>query len=521
MLLSSLNDALLKHHRATVSYSEDGQWVSKSFPEVASDVRGVIDSLRQRGLSRGAHIGVISDNCYAWLTHDLALLEMGCHVTALTPPVLASGLGRLARTHDLDGVLLVGRNAEGLHGTCDAPWVSVASSQAPLALRTAVPDVSRRAPDQPIRVFSSGTTGTHRCMIVSRVGLEAAAVNIWANYDVNEDDVVLLFLPVANLQQRLITYAAVWYGVSLVLTDPVGVLRAFRFGRPSIILAPPVFYESLLRRVQNGAEGGVVRAFLKWHKYRWARPLTDVLLKRAGRKVLAQLGGRMRLMITGMAPTNTATLEGFCALGLPVYEAYGMTEFGVIASNIPGMSRLGSVGKPVGSVSVEIAADGEIIAACSEPLTTGYEGEEDNMEPQTYRDDGSIATGDIGYFDADGFLYVTGRKKNIIVAPDGQKLHPEVIEREIMSLPSIGNCGVLQKDHGSLVCIAYVADRHPSAERAAHAHIEHCVEELGCGHQLASVMFLPEPFSQANGLLTANLKLNRDALKSKLQWKAA
>lgn len=518
MLLDDVTATLAKHPRATISFLEGATLREKTFIEAAEDARELAARLESRGVARRSHVAVLGDNSYAFMVCDLALAMLACHVTALPLSVTEHEIEPLVRARDVDLVLLAGPGPEA-SPLAASPLVAKLSSPDRIVPRPRAAGAAARDPDVRFRVFSSGTTGTPRCIAVSLRGLSAAIEAIARDYAVTPSDSVLLFLPVANLQQRLITYAALTHGVSIVLSDPLRLFHALKTGRPSLMLAPPLFYDALLRRATAGRAGPFLRLLLVLDQSRITRWLARPLLRSAGERVKAELGGRVRLMITGMAPTSMTTLQSLVALGLPLFEAYGMTEFGIIACNTAERQRLGSVGKPAQGVQIEIAPDGEIVARREPRLTLGYEGESGAADDETYRSDGRIGTGDVGFLDSDGFLYVKGRKKNIIVTADGQKLHPEVIEREIMNFAQIAHCGVVQNDRDGLICVAHVPSR--SQTEQARAHIERCITELGRGQRLESVVFLNEPFSPTNGLLTPNLKLDRTGLRRRAAQRAA
>ena len=146
----------------------------------------------------------------------------------------------------------------------------------------------------------------------------------------------------------------------------------------------------------------------------------------------------MRFMVTGMAPIKRATLELFQLMQLPLFETYGMTEFGGIALNIPGANKVGSVGRPLPGVRVELAPDGEVIAVREHRIASGYCECAAGEEEQTFIGPDRVATGDVGRFDADGYLYLVGRKREMIITAGGTKIHPEIPEAEIDACPGRG-----------------------------------------------------------------------------------
>jgi long-chain acyl-CoA synthetase len=250
-------------------------------------------------------------------------------------------------------------------------------------------------------------------------------------------------------------------------------------------------------------------------------PLANWLVGRATRQIRETLGGRMRVMITGMAPIRRSTLELMQRLHLPVYEAYGVTECGLIAWNTPRAGRLGSVGRPIEDGSISLAADGEILVRKRAPLTRGFLFEEPSgPTAATYLPSGEIATGDIGRFDEDGYLYITGRKKEIIVTQGGVKIHPEQLEAQIAECPDIERAVVLGNDLPFL--IAVVAPRQsgrPAEARDAGivAFVEALNSRLTPASRVGRTIVTADGFSVENGLLTRNLKVDRQAVVKRFQ----
>lgn len=517
MRLNELVPGLARHTDATVTFFSTAGLERRTFRELGRDVEATTERLRRRGLEPGMHVGFLADNGYDWLVHDLALLELDCCVTALTHAIVGDRLQTVMDEFGLEVVLSVGAAAEAHVAAAPAEWAIRASDDLPIKARPRAV-AARPAPnhDSPFRIFSSGSTGAHRCIAASRVGLEGAIENIGKDFAVNSRDTLLLFLPVANLQQKAIAYASLEHGVSLAITDPLRLFPMLKQGRPTILLAPPLFYDTLARRLRAGFVGRIVGLLAPLDRIPLLRLLASPVLRGIGRRVAGELGGRIRLLFTGMAPIGRATLDTLRALGLPIYEGYGTTETGNIACNAPGASRAGSVGRLANGIRVKIGPDGEIFAIREPPLTLGYLDDPEGAK-STYLSDGWVATGDIGSVDSDGFLHLRGRKKNIIILSDGQKLHPEVLEKEIATSPVIQQCAVLSGDSSGLVLAVHLPDDHPASRAAARAHIERCIENLGQGSVLEEVVFLPEAFSPTNGLLTANLKLNRPALKERVR----
>jgi acyl carrier protein len=218
-------------------------------------------------------------------------------------------------------------------------------------------------------------------------------------------------------------------------------------------------------------------------------------------------------MWTGMAPIKNTTLDFFRRLRLPLYEAYGLTECGAITTNTPRHHRRGSVGRPITEGSVLVAADGEIMVRQEHLQTTGYLECEGDEEARTFVAPHTVATGDIGYFDRDGYLYLKGRKKEIIITEQGYKVHPESLESLIDRCPEVERSVVFGT--GLPYLVALISIQEPQDEAAAARvgkSIEKINAELPPVSQLVKYFITTEQLTRENGFMTRNLKLDRRAI---------
>jgi long-subunit acyl-CoA synthetase (AMP-forming) len=213
-----------------------------------------------------------------------------------------------------------------------------------------------------------------------------------------------------------------------------------------------------------------------------------------------------------MAPTNRSTLELFAGVGLPLYETYGLIEAGTISFNRPDAQRLGSVGRLIPGVEIEIGEDSEIMVRKEHPVTHGYFECAEGEAERTYLADGWIATGDCGRIDDDGFLHLEGRRGEVIVTPGGEKAHPEALEAAIDRCADVGKSVVFDDDGRGLTAVIVLRDPEGGGARE---RIEEHVERMNVRWPAMSIerlVFTETPFSRENGQLRPNLKLDRRAI---------
>jgi long-chain acyl-CoA synthetase len=491
---------------------EKGQVVRRTHDIVRADVVGACEKLRKWGVMAGMRVGIWACNCYEWIIYDIALLELRALSVAFTDDFAGKSADELIEKYSLSLLLVPGsekahknfRQAEAI-AFIDAENEGITAIDRPLAQTD--PEFEHTG-----LIFSSGSSGKLKGIKLNRKGIEASVDAFTSAAEPHPDDCLLLFLPISNFQQRLMYYSALWYGFDLIVTDPARLFRALKDLRPTLLIAPPMLYEAFETRFYN----------LPAWKRRAARTIGSIvglLPSQSLRKKLAQtiftdayeaLGGKMRFMVTGMAPIKRSTLELFHLMQLPLFETYGMIEFGGIALNTPRANKLGSVGRLLPGVRVELAADGEVIAIREYRIATTYfECGEGEVE-QTFISHDLIATGDVGRFDNDGYLYLIGRKKEMIVTSGGTKIHPEVPEAEIAASPDVARSVVFaDPDSPNLTAVIVPMNLEDTSMKSRIQEFVNQINDRNPGYVVGKVIFADQTFSRENGFLLPNLKLNR------------
>lgn len=490
---------------------EKGTVVQRSHATVHDDVLAARAALAGLGVQPGMRVGIRAPNSYQWIVHDLALIDLRAVSVAFTDDFAGVNAQELCDRYSLSLLLVPAGEIAG--GRAEGPLVASLDGE-----NTGVRALDRglestnETLECPGLIFSSGSSGGLKGLTLHRQGIEAS-IDVFAQaIDPRPDDCVLLFLPISNFQQRLIYYAALWYGFDLIVTDPSRLFRALKELRPTILIAPPTLYEAFETRFSNLApwKRAVARAAADVIRLLPSPALRAKAAALLFREVYETLGGRMRFMVTGMAPIKRSTLKLFARMQLPLFETYGMIECGSIALNVPGAHRLGSVGRLLPGIEVELAQDGEIVVHKEHTISSGYFQSGEGEAERTFLGDHRLATGDIGRFDADGYLYLVGRKKEIIVTAGGEKVHPEALESEIDSCPWVAKAVVFGAP-GTPSLSVVVLPKDPK-DPAAAAHIERFVEGVNQRHpaiSIGKVIFTDLAFTRENGFLRPNLKLDR------------
>ncbi len=517
MNLTGILARLDTHKTPGVLCFEKGRVVRRDYPTVRKDVDKAIERLKGYGVKAGMRVGIRATNCYPWIVYDIALLELRCVSVAFTEDFFPTPADELAEKYKL--ALILGYSKDKPHLDSPKGLVALMDTDGPEGVKADDSHPLEVDPDFecPSLIFSSGTSGRIKGLRVSRRGAESTINAFTSRIEPRPDDCLLMFLPISNYQQRMMCYAAFWFGFDLILTDPQRLFRALKELHPTLFVGPPLLYETIEGKLYN---------LPKWKKLAAEYggrliekiPSAD-LRKKAAQKLYGEiyeaLGGRMRFMITGMAPIKRSTLQLFARMQLPLFETYGLTESGPVALNVPGQNKMGSVGKPVEPGSVEIAEDGEIIVKKKFPQSLGYFDVPAEDQVATFLGDGRVATGDIGRFDEDGYLYLVGRKKEIIITPGGVKVHPEVLEGDIDASPDVAK-SVVFGGVGLQTLVAVISVRG-SLEAEIKDRVERHVDAVNAKHpsaiRVGKTVFTDTQFTRENGLLRPNLKLDRKKIQ--------
>ncbi len=557
--------------RPTPAYlveDEDG-WREVSWDEAEEKVRAYANGLLARGIRKGDTFALLARNSLDWALLDFALARIG----AVGVPIYASSSARdvgylLAHS---EAVGIVCEDAEQLAKVESAPDETPAlehvltyhdldglaahgrdyAAQNPAALDEATAAIGED--DLYTIIYTSGTTGPPKgCMLSNRNYFEMACVvdRMETTY-YREDDVMLLFLPLAHNYGRLMLLLGAHVGFAIAfLPDPLRVAEALPQVRPTLLPSVPRVYEKVHSVVQArfDAATGTKRRLVDW-----ALPLGREVSRLEGEgkavpaglrakhriadrlvfsKVREPFGGRLRMPGSGGAPLSKEIIEFFDSVGLRIGEGYGLTECTTACStNRPDDYRFGSVGKPLPGFEVRIADDGEIEVR-SETVFQGYF-KDPEATAAVLGPDGWLKTGDIGSLDADGFLHITDRKKDILVTAGGKNVAPQNIENDLKTAQLVSQALVVG-DKRPYVAALITLDADELGRWAAEQGLDGDLTTLSGDERVRDLVqevvdeanrersrfeqvkrfaVLPRDFTMEEGEITPTLKLRRRAVQ--------
>ena len=572
MNLQTLNEIFFavveRNDRVVVMHRRAIQWISISSSEFYQSVVGVARALQEWGIRKGDRVAILSENRPEWTMADFACLLLGAVVvpvyTTLTSEqtayilqdsgsriVFVSSEKHLLKVRSIQHQTVLERivvmdAAETAHAVQmqrlmhDGPKEQ--DAQLNSAARTIAPD------DLATIIYTSGTTGTPKGAMLTHGNMASNIAFSLSGFTVRSGEISISFLPLSHVTARHVDLAMLSRGVTLAYVSSLDQLpQALLEVRPTIFVGVPRVYEKVHGQVDIKAKG-----FPKKWIYRWALSVgrahrDEILADRTPRslawricnrlvysKVRAGLGGRAEVFISGGAPLGRELAEWYADIGIRIDEGYGLTETSpVIAVNSPQAHKLGTVGKILPNIEVRTAEDGEILVR-GPSVFKGYWNQP--RETRAALVDGWFQTGDIGKLDADGFLSITDRKKDLIKTSGGKFIAPQPLENSLKHNALIAEA-VIVGDKRKFPAVL-VAPYFPVLEdwaRAnqvgfssredlvAHAKVKALYEgivadvnrNLARYEQLKKVILVAEEFSTENGALTASMKLRRRVVEER------
>lgn len=558
---------------------EDGKYQGVSSEEMLRRVRALRLALESLGISRSDHVAILSENRLEWVLADLASLCCGAVDVPIYPTLEENDIAFILQDSRPRLIFVSNEDqARKIHNIRDRlPFLKdVVSFE-----RTGLPDMitmrrllemgenltarlplddeqvcGESSPDDVATIlYTSGTTGDPK-------GVMLTHANIMANVDMglkvfplHTVDKALSFLPLSHAQERTCGYYAMMAaGVGISFAGSVETVAADMLDvKPGILICVPRMLEKIFDRVNAAAMGGspIKRLIFVWakkvvHDLRlanragvdpsaWLRFQHALVDKLVFAKLRARTGGRLKFFVSGGAPLAPHINEFFNAAGIIAYEGYGLTETSpIISANLPGAQKVGSVGRAFPETEVKIADDGEILVRGPQVMKGYYNRPEATAEVTT--EDGWLMTGDIGHFDKDGYLFITDRKKDLIVTAGGKNIAPQPIEvlfkknkfianavvigdhrpyPVVLLVPNFENLEDWARDHEIIWETRDDLERHPLIQDKFQRAVEYVNAKLPRYSTVKKFALLRNDFTLESGELTPTLKVKRRVIQRK------
>jgi long-chain acyl-CoA synthetase len=557
--------------RAQMFRHADSTWESISSAELLRRVAALSMALVELGVKPGDRVGLFAANRPEWHTADFAINGSG----GVTVPIyfnespdrmtyilkhsgvriaVVAGAEQLekllpcrAQLPELEHVIVADASAD-VSTEC-LRYETLIASAGGAEIASYRMRAAQVLPGQLCTIiYTSGTTGEPKGVMLTHNNLSSNVTDSCATFDFKPStDVALSFLPLAHVYGRMLDYIYLFNGVPVAYVEAVDLVpQALLEIRPSVIAAVPRFFEKIYAKLmeQGSKATGIKRTLFDWaidvarRAAPWrtgakgASPFLRVQWtiadKLVYKKVRAGTGGKLRMVFSGGAPLSRELAEFFWSIGIPIYQGYGLTETSpILTSNYP-QNRSGSSGRPIPNVLIRIAKDGEILAKGPCVMQGYYKGVDATRE--VIDEEGWFHTGDIGYLDADNYLFITDRKKDLIKTAGGKFVAPQPIENALKTSPYILNAMLVGDRRRFVVALivpnpttvsARLQDQgvplasheemaaHPAVRSLIEAEVKRLTAHLAQWETIKRFALLPEDFTFDNGNLTFTLKLKR------------
>ncbi|MFC5665282.1 AMP-dependent synthetase/ligase [Kitasatospora misakiensis] len=511
--------------RTALRFKRDGTWQTLDYIALAETVDQLAAGLVRLGVGPGDHVGLVAETRPEWTLCDLAIARAG----AVSIPVYPTGSPEeCAHVLDHAGARVV---------LCDTPARADAVAHAKAvdtivvfdpdpalphrsldSLRVPLSDAERdrlddlaRATDESATatvIYTSGTTGRPKGCMITHANWQASCTATAALVEgLGEDEEVYLHLPLAHIMSRSIQLVALSHGVAIAYFggDIRAVIPELAEVRPTVLPSAPRLFEKAYATVKDLPPEVVAQA----------------------------VGGRIRLAATGAAPIAPEILDFFDSCGIPVLDTYGMTESSALmTANRLDERRHGTVGRPLPGVEIRIAEDGEILTR-GPGVFAGYL--DDPAATAEAIVDGWLHTGDLGTLDADGFLTVTGRKKDLIITSAGKNIAPAALENLLRRSPYVSQAVLIgdRRPHAAVLVTldpetvtAWAADRgiadplpalarHPAVRTLVQTELDRVNDHFAPATRARALAVLDHDFTVEDGTLTPSLKIRRNVVETR------
>ena len=577
--LTTVNDLFLRvaaagNSRAVLWQDAAGQWLPISSDQMYQRVRALGLALQNWGVCPGNRVALISENRWEWAIADFAILaigaadvpvyptltgeqiavllkDAGCRIAIVSTLQQFDKLNAVRGQTDLERIVMMDSQDATAGATPFSEAMGDADSKG--AERDAAFDALARGvgpEDLATLIYTSGTTGEPKGVMLTHGNIASNQNVCVADFDIGPKDSCISFLPLSHITARALDYVLFGRGAQIAYCSQFDRLpQAMKEVRPTVIVGVPRVYEKIRQEVERRASLSPVKKRLLARALKVGDRFGDVVY--AGRKpgaltwkiadklvfgkVREAFGGRVRIFLSGGAPLGVDTAKWFASVGIAAWEGYGLTETSpVIALNSPKKQRMGSVGPLMPNVELRIAEDGELLVR-GPSIFKGY-WQKPEATAECVDAGGWFSTGDIGRLDADGFLYITDRKKELLKTSGGKLVAPQPIENKLKVNLLVSQAALVGDKHkfiSALISPNFAAleawakqQGIEAGNRAALvtdarvvARYEAIVQETNAGlanfETVKRFRVVAEEWTQETGELTPSMKLKRRTINER------
>ena len=560
-------------NRVLLSRPLGNGWQPVTAVELDQEIRSVAKGLIAHGVARGDRVAVMAKTRYEWTILDFAIIYCG----AITVPIYETSSAEQVKwiLSDSASVLLIVESPtlaqmakSVLPASCNE--VLIITDDALPILVAAGREIADSKVDERINslgpedlmtlIYTSGTTGNPKGVTFTHGNFISECSNVvqYAHVEfLKQGGSTLLFLPIAHVFGRMIQFGAIYAGLHLAHCGDINRLpQDLGTFKPTLVLAVPRIFEKVYNSAETKAlETGKSKIFKKavdiaveysqsldTGKFSVRSRALHLLFDRlVYSKIRTGLGGRVDAAISGGAPLSPRLGHFFRGAGINILEGYGLTETTAASSlNVRSAQKIGSVGRPIPGTRIKIAPDGEVLIKGAVVMQGYWQNPPATRE--SMNDDGYFKSGDLGTIDEDGFLFIVGRKKEIIVTSGGKNVAPEILEDRLRAHPLISQCMVVGDNKpfiAALITIdpdairswastnkkggATVAElaKDPALNDVIQTAVDEANKAVSRAESIRKFAILPVDFTIADGQLTAKLSVKRHVVNQQFSQEIA
>jgi long-chain acyl-CoA synthetase len=576
--ISTINDLFCRvasaaNPRAVLWQDEFGHWQPISSDQIYQRVRALAQAFLSWGAQKGDRIALIAENRWEWVVTDFAALAVGAADVPIYPTLTGEQIAELIADAGCRIAVVSTRQQydklNSVRSRTSLERIVIMDAPAPegaIAFSSLIDDADLRGAERdPVfdalvrsvepkdlatLIYTSGTTGEPKGVALTHGNIAANQNYAPQDFHFDVSDACISFLPLSHVTARALDYVMYNSGAQVIYCTQFDKLpQAMKEIKPTVIVGVPRVYEKIRQAVEIRASHSPVKKWMLAWAIRLGSNFIDTVYdgrkpssKRWGlanklvySKVSEAFGGRVKVFVSGGAPLGIDTARWFASVGIALWEGYGLTETSpVISLNTPRQHRMGAAGMPIGNVELKLADDGELLVKGPSVFPGYWNKPEANVE--CFDEEGWFRTGDIGHIDADGFLFITDRKKELLKTSGGKLVAPQPIENKLKNSILVGQAALVGDKHkfiSALISPNFVAleewakqhsiHHNSRADLVAHNRVVALYGEvvrevngtLANFETLKRFRVIADEWTQESGELTPSMKLKRRVLTQK------
>jgi len=497
------------------------KFIEYTYKEVDTEVRKIAAGIKKMNLGPKAHIAILSKNCAHWIMADLAIMMADCVSVPLYPTLDAGTISQIL-IHSESKAIIIGKlddytaqksaikdiqviSVEQYGISEGTSWEKMVKENSPLS------DIKKQEPDELLTIlYTSGTTGHPKGVMHKVSSFNEVAKTFLTRYQMKNHLRYFSYLPLSHIAERIgVEMISLYKGGAVSFAESLSTFgEDLESVQPNLFFGVPRIWQKFREKIEEKLPPKKFNLLL-------SIPIVSGIIKK---KLRQKLGLSDAVTFAGAAPISVDLLEWFDRIGININQAYGMTEDSICSHfNLPGANKFGTVGKPLPGVEGKLSEEGEILIK-NKSLTLGYFKEEEKTA-ELFTEDGFLKTGDIGEYDHDGYLTITGRIKDQFKTDKGKYISPAPIELELLKNTDIDQVCVVGTGIAQPITLIVPSE---SGKKKSKSDLTQSLqdtlvrvnEQLQAYEKIEKAVVMKEDWSVDNGLLTPTLKVKRNRVEA-------